>query len=175
MGHCQNMEDQLFGYIDNELDALQKKEIKRHLDGCKECARFAEQIGTLRKSMQKIRKVDASDQLIVNLRECIRNEQSRKEQSWHAVFARKKWIPAVSFGAVLIVAGAFIADNQWSKPKAYSNSPTEQHQLSNDKNSNALLADVEAKEKNNAIVAQDTVLREKNIDNIQSRVTPVNY
>lgn len=174
MGHCQNMEDQLFSYIDDELDALQRKEIKRHLEGCKECARFAEQIGTLRKSMQDIRKVDASDRLIVNLRECIRKEQMKKENKWTTLFTTRKWVPAVGFVAVFIIAGAFIFDNQSSGPKTYSNSSESKIQLNKAGADRAAVASTENNAEK-AVVAQDTVIRHKNLNDIQSKVTPVNY
>ncbi len=172
MGHCQNMEDQLFGYIDNELNALQKKEIKRHLEGCQECARFAEQIGLLRKSVQQLHKVNASDQLIVNLRDCIRKEQNKKSKAWTSFFVNKRWIPAAGFSAVLIIVSAFLLDNQINKSGNYSNSPKVNPEINKDAEA---IVSFEETTKEKAVVAQDTVMHQKDIEDIQSRVRPVNY
>ncbi len=176
MGHCQNMEDQLFGYIDDELNALQKKEIKRHLEGCEECARFAKQIGLLRRSVQQLHKVNASDQLITNLRECIRKEQNKTSKVITSLFVNKRWIPAVGFSAALIIGSAFLLDNQINKSGTYSNSPEVNPEINTNAEAIANFEETtEETTEEKAIAAQDTVMYQKNIEDIQSRVRPVNY
>ncbi len=179
MGHCQNMEDQLFNYLDDELDAFQKKEIKRHLDGCQECERFATRIGQLRKDMQNVRRIKASDSFHEQLRQRIQKENSKKAMPFHSFLPSRGWIPAVAFGVIIVISGAFFIDHQIDQIRQSNdnflvteNSDTSMSDES--QNSEALLAENESV-KQNTNTAQDTLLRQKDLDDVKSRLTPVSY
>lgn len=176
MGHCQNMEDLLFDYLDDELDALQKKEIKRHLDGCKECERFALQIGQLRKDMQNVRRIKASESFHEKLRQRIQKENARKSLPFHSFIPQRSWIPAAAFGVLIVVSGAFFVDHQLDQIKQSSSQTliTENQTSGTDSDKQPLLAESEVTDQKAATV-QDTLLREKNLENVQSRLTPVSY
>jgi anti-sigma factor RsiW len=60
MNKCEQVADQISGYIDHELTQQQQQQVELHLDGCDKCRKLADQLTQMQKTVGQINYPTAS-------------------------------------------------------------------------------------------------------------------
>ena len=96
---CHNWKDMMMGYLDNELDAEQKKQFEEHLSGCSECRDELKEF----KSLKAI-----TDEVVLS-----EPEDKLWSDYWNNVYNRIElgigWIIFSIAAIILIIFGGFKA------------------------------------------------------------------
>lgn len=121
MTPCQRYKQQLFDYIDNDIDVITRKEISKHLESCAECCQFVEQIKALRSRLKALPKVQLSDDFQAVLRERIRHELAGKKYPGRFT-SRMGWrlAPVMAVVVVVCVSGYLLLNKRALSPAGYA-------------------------------------------------------
>ena len=114
MTPCERFRKNIFDLVDGELDVHQKHELEKHLKSCSCCALFFSQCRQLRKRLQNLPRLAASETFHLLLRERIRRELAGKRRTAPSIFITrsKQWIPAVGVALLLITVGFLLRDQR---------------------------------------------------------------
>ncbi len=86
---CAQIEERLSDYLDNRLDPADVAELNRHVDGCAECTRLIERVGSTVQQMRSLAPVEVPSHLINSILD--QTIGTRPENSgWRGWFA---WAP----------------------------------------------------------------------------------
>lgn len=136
MTPCQCYKKLIYDYIDDELDLHSSKEIKKHLEECDQCERFAKQIRQLRSRLKALPKVPITVDFQVILRERIRRELAGKKLSLTSMVNPVwKWVPVSIIVVLLSVTTIYIFNNRLpasNQISAEENIPSYTSQLPSD-------------------------------------------
>jgi predicted anti-sigma-YlaC factor YlaD len=61
MNKCEQVADQISGYIDHELTQQQQQQVELHLDGCDECRKLADQLTQMQKTVGQFKYPEPSE------------------------------------------------------------------------------------------------------------------
>ena len=83
MTPCERFRRNIFDLVDGELDVHQKHELEKHLKSCSCCALFFSQCRQLRKRLQNLPRLAASETFHLLLRERIRRDSQENGELRH--------------------------------------------------------------------------------------------
>jgi anti-sigma factor RsiW len=114
MTPCERFRNNIFDLVDDELDVHQKHELEKHLKLCASCSIFLSQCRQLRKRLQTLPRLAASETFHLLLRERIRRELAGKRRTSSPLFfsAPRRWIPAIAVALLLIAIGILLRDQK---------------------------------------------------------------
>jgi predicted anti-sigma-YlaC factor YlaD len=96
---CQDYKDFMMGYLDNELDAEQRRTFEAHLAGCSDCRKEIEEFTKLKQITDDVTLVEPEDRLW--------------QQYWGRLYNRIErgigWVIFSLAGILLIIYGGFTA------------------------------------------------------------------
>ena len=189
MNPCHRFRESMFDFFDGELDALRKKDLERHLQECSRCARFLDQILLLRSHLKTLTPVKTSDSFLVLLRERIRREVAGKRRTGvvSVSFARR-WIPAFSLGILVLIMGFWVLDQKTSFFDSIdSNRRITSSALPEDGNfdgqvqyviddfpNRISVSRIDGK-KEAKLANEDSLILERNLEEVRARLTPVSF
>lgn len=97
--NCKELEDLLSPYLDGELDAAQRSDVERHLEGCPACQRTLKQLSMMHEALQApALRHHASDTLQQRIKMRLRDEEIRA--------ARRTWPRWAAVAATVVIAAA---------------------------------------------------------------------
>ncbi len=96
---CQDYKNLMMGYLDDELDKDQRRELERHLESCAECSGELEEFRQLKKITDEVKFVEPEDKVW--------------QQYWGGIYNRMErsigWIVFSIAAIVLLIYGGFKA------------------------------------------------------------------
>ena len=98
---CAQIEERLSDYLDNRLDPAEVAELNRHVDGCAECTRLIEQVGTAVRQMRSLEPVEVPPLLIHSILDQTIGPRTEKK-GWRGWFAWADFVvqPKFAMGAL---------------------------------------------------------------------------
>ena len=106
MTPCERYKQAILDAVDLEDTSSLSKDIQSHLKQCAACAKFYENLCSLKKGLQKLKPVKAPDSFQVVLRERIRREAANKPGIRFAEQPRRISAPWAIGAAALVVIGS---------------------------------------------------------------------
>ena len=96
---CRHYKEMLMGYLDNELEADQAKDLEKHLAGCAQCSRELQELAKLKEITEGVSLVEPEDRLW--------------QEYWGSIYNRMErgigWILFSVAGILLVIYGGFNA------------------------------------------------------------------
>lgn len=106
MSSCERFKDNILNFIDNELDSARKKELRKHVESCRDCDCLMDQMRILRTELRSLPRIQTSENFNVILRDCIRKEAAGRRPTIGSVFVGSRWlVPATGFAVVVVAVG----------------------------------------------------------------------
>jgi len=115
MNPCERFKNNILDFIDNELDSIRKKELRRHVEKCHDCECLVRQIRVLRTQLKSLPRIKTSENFNILLRDNIRRELAGKRKFIAArLTSPSRLLPALGFALVLIAFGVWTVSTQTS-------------------------------------------------------------
>lgn len=183
MTPCEQYKADLLKMIDGELEPQAKKTLAEHLEACSVCNEFVKELLQLKTHLKSLPSVKTSDGFQLLLRERIRREmkgQYKRRETW-----KTYWAPAFAFGVVVIVSGFVLTQRDTAGSSVVPQSTITQsmppQRAAYDQVDYVIDTDTQAMtqeeqtQSGNQLAVTDSLLRERTLQNIQARITPVNF
>jgi len=94
---CRDYKEMLMGYLDNELEAEQAKDLEKHLAGCARCSKEVQELRKLKEITEGVTLVEPEDRLW--------------QEYWGSIYNRLErgigWILFSVAGILLVIYGGF--------------------------------------------------------------------
>jgi len=113
MASCDEMNQQIYDYIDGELSREERRVVEKKIEEDPEYREFYNRAMLVRRSLKGLARIKPSDDFETILRARIRVERSLKRRSF---FDSPLRVPAYAFGAVVLIALTFIVTGNLSGP-----------------------------------------------------------
>lgn len=186
---CQRFREKLFALLDDELTGSQRKELERHVEECTECARCFGQLRRLRSYLKGFAPVRLSEDFQVLLRDRIRRELVGKGRpSVSTISFGWRWIPAFGVFLLLVSVGFWMLDRRtWSirsfGPEMERVESSFRSGREYDGRIQYVIDDFPSRisvsrtegETETRKVEEDSLLRQRNLDEVRSHLTPVSF
>jgi predicted anti-sigma-YlaC factor YlaD len=96
---CQDYKEIIMGYLDNELESDQSKDLEKHLAGCPQCSKELQELRKLKEITERVTFVEPEDRLW--------------QEYWGSIYNRVErgigWIVFSVAGILLVIYGGFKA------------------------------------------------------------------
>jgi len=110
---CYTAKRKISAYIDNAPDNDPQGEVALHLNACKNCRRYQEELSALRQMMMPPDAIKPSPYFILKIRHKIELFERKKTPPLIAM----RWLPAIAAGfvaGIALFAGSYFGNNLWT-------------------------------------------------------------
>jgi predicted anti-sigma-YlaC factor YlaD len=113
--NCSAAKRKISAYIDNAPDNDPQGEVALHLNACKNCRRYQEELSTLRQMMMPPDAIKPSPYFILKIKHKI--ELFEREKTPTSIGTGMRWLPAIATGfvaGIALFAGSFFGNTLWT-------------------------------------------------------------
>jgi anti-sigma factor RsiW len=188
---CERYKETLLDLLDGECDLSDKREVEAHLKECPECARFYRQLCGMRTALRNVYRVKPSENFMILLRDRIRREIAGKRERGRSGFVvSSRLVPAFGMGILVIAAGLWfiLAGTGDESPPIAESSPSHVEQpadpvsppapvdyVIDDVPERVAISSPETDADEESSASGDSVLLERDLREVRSRITPVSF